>query len=777
MPDSEIQTLSEDEAVQQIVETVQQADQGAAPFALVVGSGFSYGLVPTAKELVEASLPMWMKSLRGGGSYADLNRLPDADRQAIAREFWKLFVERNARRNVGLSLSAGNGFPADYSAAYKAAFDSHFTGAVGEPVQARKFQRALMRLDQPRLNAAHFLLASLLGVQPGVTRKSDLFSTAAAFSRLILTTNFDPFLQIALQAVNRLYFMSDTPELGVGDDILDEQTDAIHLVYLHGSIHRRSQAASEADIARIKSKNASTLRPVLERHGVIVLGYSGWDDAIVEALAECDHFDHRLYWCGREADPLAKGAFGPRVPEILQKSTATYVTISTAGHFMARLYSQLVQGLPRLLENPIGQLREMLQTIDLAELKPVTAATPSPNVGSSSADVFVEKQKAAIERLARAEQMFLSPVAAPELAAAAAVNQQAPPDDVPAPDAGSAKNLLASARMAFALGKYDKSIELCTQALELTTIGPTEKADALLDRGVSYYFSGDAAHALADWTALIDSPGAPVEQAAWALLNRGVTRAEKGAMDDAVADYTRVIERLPGVPVSHVAMALVNRGVAWRQMGALAKELADYETVIQNLPGAPVDQVAMALVNRGIAMDTSGDLDAALADYTRVIEQLPGAPPEQVAKALVNRGVLWGRKGDTARQVADPTRVIEQVEGAPADQVARALSNRGWAQYRRGDLAAFLADTQAAVAKFPALAPTAFNLGLALLASSRDGEALAAYDKAASQFPAEIEPQGLTDLADAQKTWLSAERAAPIVQLLKTRQTPKSASA
>lgn len=779
MPDSEIQALTEDEAVQQIVETVQQADPGTAPFALVVGSGFSYGLVPTARELVETSLPVWMKSVRGGGSYAELSRLPEAERIAIARDFWKQFAEKNARRNVKLSLNAASGLPADYSAAYKAAFDSHFTGACGEPVQARKFQRALMRLDQPRLNAAHFLLASLLGVQPGVNRKSDLFSTAAAFSRLILTTNFDPFLQTALQAVNRLYFMSDTPELGVGDDVLDEQTDAIHLVYLHGSIHRRSQAASEADIARIKSKNASTLRPVLERHGVIVLGYSGWDDAIVEALAECDHFDHRLYWCGREADPLAKGAFGPRVPEILEKSTAVYVPIGSAGQFLARLYSQLVQGLPRLLENPIGQLREMLQTIDLAELKPVGAAgthSGATNVGSPGSDVFVEKQKAAIERLARAEQIFLSPALPAERAAAAGADPQAP-DAASASSAGSAKDLLSSARMASALGKYSQSLELCTQALALNTITAGERADALMERGLDYYFTGDAEHARADWTALIDLPGAPVAQVALALLNRGVTWGEMGDTDKALADYTRLIEQLPGVPVDFLAMGLVNRGATWRQVGAVDKELADYTKVIEQLPDAPVEQVAMALVNRGVALQMKDGLESALADYTRVIEQLPGAPAEQVAKALVNRSVVWEKKGDTAGEMADSTRVIEQVQGAPAEQVARAFASRGWAHYLRGEYSAFLADTQSAVAKFPALAHAAFNLGLALMASNRDSEALAAYERAAAQAPLEIEKLGLLDLADAQKTWLSAERAAPIVQLLKGRQTQKSATA
>jgi hypothetical protein len=216
-----------------------------------------------------------------------------------------------------------------------------------------------------------------------------------------------------------LYFTSDTPELGVGDEILDDPTDTIHLVYLHGSIHRRSQAASDENIQALKEKNAQTLAPVLKRHGVIVLGYSGWDDAVVEALAACDRFDHRLYWCGLEPDPLAAGAFGPRVSNILRKPAALYVQILGAGRFMAQLCSQLVEGGARLLDNPIGQLRELLDTIDLKELEdlkpPVSAGSNIPqllDIGSS-AKVFVRAMQLTLQRLEHAEQVFLRQTVAP----------------------------------------------------------------------------------------------------------------------------------------------------------------------------------------------------------------------------------------------------------------------------------------------------------------------------------------------------------------------------
>src|SRR5436305_1352008 len=109
------------------------------------------------------------------------------------------FVQLNATRGLKLVVDSDTGLPTDNAAAYRAAFDQRYTGGLGEPGLARRFQRAVMRLEEPRLNAAHFLLASLLGLQPGKSRRNDRFKARAAFCRLILTTNFDPFLQIALQ--------------------------------------------------------------------------------------------------------------------------------------------------------------------------------------------------------------------------------------------------------------------------------------------------------------------------------------------------------------------------------------------------------------------------------------------------------------------------------------------------------------------------------------------------------------------------------------------------
>ena len=78
MAESQFQSLLEEEAIEQIVDTVQQAETGEAPFALVLGAGFSHGLVPTARELVEESLPLWVESFATNRSSSCVWALPSS---------------------------------------------------------------------------------------------------------------------------------------------------------------------------------------------------------------------------------------------------------------------------------------------------------------------------------------------------------------------------------------------------------------------------------------------------------------------------------------------------------------------------------------------------------------------------------------------------------------------------------------------------------------------------------------------------------------------------
>src|SRR5437879_13804627 len=75
-------------------------------------------------------------------------------------------------------------------------------------------------------------------------------------------------------------------------------------------------------------------------------------------------------------------------------------------------WGTLGNGLPWLLDNPIGQLREMLETIDLKELKnlgtahPVASNTPQLIDIASNTEAFAQAQELTLQRLREVEQVF-----------------------------------------------------------------------------------------------------------------------------------------------------------------------------------------------------------------------------------------------------------------------------------------------------------------------------------------------------------------------------------
>jgi tetratricopeptide (TPR) repeat protein len=616
--------LTDEQAVKQIINTVARAEPGEAPFALVLGSGFSAGLVPTVNEIVTCHLPLWDAANGDVDAYRSLLAKTSGQEQAgLAGSFWSRFEQNNRDRDLHLKLTPAGLPDLGHSAtAYQAVFNPDYDSIVGAPADARKFQQALMQLDRFRLNAAHFLLASLLGVQSGRSRASELFRFASAFSRLILTTNFDPFLQIALQLVNRLYYMSDKPDLGVGDEILDDHTDAIHLVYMHGSVHRRLHAASEDEIRAIKEKNAITLAPVLKRRGVIVLGYSGWDDAIIEALCRCGEFDHRLYWCGRTSDPLATGAFGPRVPEILGKRSASYVLTHGAGHFMHRLYNGLVRRPPRLLDNPTAQMRDMLENLDLselAELKGVAACADD-----SVLPPLEKARRHAIDRLKLVEAQFLG-------TAESGAGQDA------AGMLDGVARAIESAQLALGIGKHEEALALCERTLKDQFVDVSRMATLLHMKAQAQFVLEQYPDSIATSSELIALAGATEQQRARALMQRGTTYLVAEQVNDALHDFTRLIE-MQGLDTETKAAALISRAMAFASAGSPADELADYDKVIDDMPHVSSSTLVAALLHRGDARRRCGKLEAALKDFSRVT-RTPGATDGQIAKAIFAFGL------------------------------------------------------------------------------------------------------------------------------------------
>jgi tetratricopeptide (TPR) repeat protein len=586
--------------------------------------------------------------------------------------------------------------------------------------------------------------------------------------------------------VGKLYFMTDRPNVLETPD--DDHNQAIHLIYAHGSAHRYLLLNSEPEIEENANNNCIKLRPYFERHGVIVLGYGGWNDAIMRALGVCDGFDHNLYWCDRHDVDQLPAFLNPKAMELLRRrrGNAFYVRIDGADQAIRELHKGLGLGdLPASILSPLDGVMRSLRHV-------VVADSPRSSTAQGPTDTFKDVLDRTLTRLEAAKAAFDQPEIQGET-------------HRPGQEQARIAKLMNDAYMAVLGGRDEAAIQAWSQVIESPAADAEQKGNALLNRGFAYGRAGQAEKETADYTAVAAIPDVPSELKAWALVNRGGRYAKTGKANEGIADCDAVLA-MPNAPAEQKAKALLNRGVMHRQTGQVDKAIADYDAVLA-MPNAPAETKANALVNRGVAYGQTGKPDKAIADYDAVLAMpdttaetkakaifnrgavygragkpdkaiadydavlaMPDAPAEQKAGALVNRGAVYGRAGKPDKAIADYDAVLAMSD-APAEQKANALCNRGWDRYKGGDLAGFAADTEEALKLAPRNRVARFSLGLARLLQRRPDEATAEYAAAAAACTdaAQVEEDGIADLEAAIAKRGHIDGAEAILALLRQR--------
>jgi SIR2-like domain len=384
---SDVPTITQDELVERIKTklesrphipsyshfSVAPAPTEPAAYVLILGAGFSYGIVPLVGELMQQTI--------GDYYYPDQDQWGKRPERVLRKDsarFWAEFNRAAAEEKLPIVELDGNGLPKNAGAAYQNLFtyeraDALF--ALSKPKKKTYLER-LQQLREDRqsnseqrrqksntgerfvkgflryvldpgaehgfgstgrseLNKAHIYLAALLEAQQ-LGRGWE----TCAFCRTIFTTNFDTLLQNALQRVNLLYRLTDRPERGFDHSDFHVEEGPIHLVYVHGSILRHNPASTIDELSGLAGKNIEVLRDYLKSHDVIAVGYSGWNDGLMAALRSCDSTQNTLYWCDINSQP------SPHVTSLLsgRAGGAVYVHLGEGGSddLMRALYEKLI---------------------------------------------------------------------------------------------------------------------------------------------------------------------------------------------------------------------------------------------------------------------------------------------------------------------------------------------------------------------------------------------------------------------------------------------------
>lgn len=130
------------------------------------------------------------------------------------------------------------------------------------------------------------------------------------YIRVILTTNFDPLLELALEAAGvQPAVVSNVASIS---GMMPLQHEPVTIIKLHGHYLDTRLRNTPAELASYEPELDKLLDRVLDEYGLIICGWSGvWDVALRNALLRCPTRRFSTYWTvkgtlAEEAKPLAK---------------------------------------------------------------------------------------------------------------------------------------------------------------------------------------------------------------------------------------------------------------------------------------------------------------------------------------------------------------------------------------------------------------------------------------------------------------------------------------
>lgn len=749
-------------------------DEGVPAYTLLLGSGFSWPLIPTAGGLLK-EVPWWQYwNARRGKSLPDaFAARPDAGQphHQELRDFeHQLWGQIAARKDSGVVLKdqlPDLSGPDALAKTYTAVMEGR--GGLYFPEMRRRFLRAVIGRVGRQINEAHLFLASILQMQDAQEPEMRaLWGDRRAFCRTIFTTNFDPLLQRSLQLVGKLYLVSDRPEVL---EEPDDDSEAISLVYTHGSALRYRQLNTRAELELAMKRNAGALKKYFERHGVIVIGYSGWADTTMEALASCEEFNGQLYWVDIHEPGAAEQALAPHVVKFLEERPDNrFYVPAKADALLGALHRGLGLGpTPRCFADPIGFRLEQLRAVTIPHRASAAVATnagaavagrDASSSGVVAGEVGAEPTQSGtsqqtflhtiLERLASAKAFFDQPdkhndaivreaLAAKfmtELTHAALEGDLARTESLSRvmlalPDLDPRKRyaaLFARGMARIARGEFEPAIADLSEVVGQAELPPDTNAIAQMHRGLAFDATHDFERALADFSAVIDAPAAPGATRAQAFLARGARRMTSVAANDALLDFTAAFE-LPEAEAATRGRAAYNRGVVRMQLGDTIAAAADFTAAIE-IEGVEPEIRAFALNNRGMQRLSSGARDTAREDFERALA-VEGSTGQARAMARNNRGLMALGEGRYAQALEDFDALVDAPDVAvPGKLLAR--TNRAFAynELRRYDAA--LEEANAVIGNAEVapdtLASARLNRGRTLLAVAQPQAAIKDFD-------------------------------------------------
>ena len=173
------------------------------------------------------------------------------------------------------------------------------------------------------------------------------------FFDVVFTTNFDDLINEAC------YLYSDglRPVVAAHDSAIQGirvKSDRPKIIKFHGDFLYDNIKNTLAELETLENNTKRKLNQFAQEYGLVVVGYSGRDRSVMDALElllrDDENFKQGIYWCVRRGTRISE-----RLESLLRKDRVYLVNVEGFDEFMAELHKAVKLTLPK----PIGQPFEM----------------------------------------------------------------------------------------------------------------------------------------------------------------------------------------------------------------------------------------------------------------------------------------------------------------------------------------------------------------------------------------------------------------------------------
>ena len=263
---------------------------------------------------------------------------------------------------AGVSKSAGVGLASDFvkriSKEFPESYATLCNGQSGKTPGYAECMAALPPAKQVKLVRDDIMQAKINLAHIGIARleRAEIVNT-------ILTTNFDPLASRACAMFNRFPAIYDLAGLRNEKDeriaFDGSYLEGSAIFHLHGQ-HTGFELLNTDEKLKVQAKR---IRPVLDAvmrgKPVIIAGYSGENDPLIDEIAALAPFNHGLFWVSYNADDPATNV----CEKLFSRSDCHIVRNMPADRFFFDLANALKCDAPEFLARPFQHMLSLLDTL------------------------------------------------------------------------------------------------------------------------------------------------------------------------------------------------------------------------------------------------------------------------------------------------------------------------------------------------------------------------------------------------------------------------------